>query len=96
MSFPAFETTSEVVSRWALAAAATNSCTAGPTAALHWTREGSKFSALEKSTFAMSAPAYDPTSNDVWYTDSNKGLYVVHLVGPAAIPFAKQYFSPGS
>jgi hypothetical protein len=46
--------------------------------------------------FAMSAPAYDPTSNDVWYTDSNKGLYVVRLVGPAAIPFAKQYVSPGS
>jgi hypothetical protein len=46
--------------------------------------------------FAMSAPAYDPTSKDVWYTDSNKGLYVVHLVGPAAIPFAKQYVSPGN
>jgi len=47
-------------------------------------------------SFAMSAPAYDPVSHDVWYTDGNSGFYVVRLVGRAAIPFAGRYQSPGS
>jgi hypothetical protein len=51
---------------------------------------------LNVGAFAMSAPAYDPTSSDIWYADGNLGLYAVHLVGPAAIPFARRYVSPGS
>ena len=47
-------------------------------------------------SFAMSAPAYDPATHDVWYTDVNSGLYVVRLVGRAAIPFAGRYLNPGS
>jgi hypothetical protein len=46
--------------------------------------------------FAMSAPAYDPVTKDVWYADGNKGLFVVRLVGRAAIPFARTYVSPGN
>jgi hypothetical protein len=46
--------------------------------------------------FAMSAPAYDPATKDVWYADGNKGLFVVRLVGRAAIPFARTYVSPGN
>jgi hypothetical protein len=44
----------------------------------------------------MSAPAYDHASGDIWYADGNIGLFVVHLVGPAAIPFARRVLSPGS
>jgi hypothetical protein len=51
---------------------------------------------LNVGAFAMSAPAYDPTSGDLWYADGNIGLFVVHLVGPAAIPFARRVVSPGS
>jgi hypothetical protein len=43
---------------------------------------------LNVGAFGMSAPAYDPTSNDIWYADGNLGLFVVHLVGPASLPFA--------
>jgi hypothetical protein len=46
--------------------------------------------------FAMSAPAYDPASKDIWYVDGNAGLFVVRLVGRAAVPFAGRYVSPGS
>jgi hypothetical protein len=51
---------------------------------------------LNTGAFGMSAPAYDPATHDVWYADGNQGLYVVHLVGAAAIPFAGRYVSPGS
>jgi hypothetical protein len=51
---------------------------------------------LNVGAFAMSAPTYDAASEDVWYTDGNIGLFVVHLVGPAAIPFARRVLSPGS
>jgi hypothetical protein len=51
---------------------------------------------LNVGAFGMSAPAYDPASHDVWYTDGNQGLYVVHLVGRAAIPFARRFVTPGS
>ena len=29
--------------------------------------------------FAMSAPAWDPAHSAVWYTDANKGFFVVAL-----------------
>ncbi|MCU1599978.1 MAG: hypothetical protein JWO22_687 [Frankiales bacterium] len=51
---------------------------------------------LNTGAFAMSAPAYDPASEDVWYSDGNKGLYAVHLIGAAAIPFAASYVQPGN
>jgi hypothetical protein len=51
---------------------------------------------LNVGAFGMSAPAYDPTSNDIWYADGNLGLFVVHLVGPASLPFAHRVVSPGS
>jgi hypothetical protein len=52
---------------------------------------------LNTGAFAMSAPAYDPDSHDIWYTDGNKGLYVVRLVGPASLPFTNgPAVSPGS
>jgi hypothetical protein len=46
--------------------------------------------------FAMSAPAYDAESNDIWYADGNAGFYAVRLVGRAALPFAGRVVSPGS
>jgi hypothetical protein len=46
--------------------------------------------------FAMSAPAYDPATRDIWYADGNAGLFVVRLYGRASIPFAGSYVSPGS
>jgi hypothetical protein len=45
---------------------------------------------------ALSAPAYDPTSGDIWYSDGNTGLWVVRLTGKARIAFARSYVSPGS
>ena len=53
-------------------------------------------SRLNTGAFGMSAPAFDPETKDVWYADGNAGLFVVRLVGAAAIPFAKSYVSPGS
>lgn len=51
---------------------------------------------LNVGGFGMSAPAYDPTSGDIWYADGNIGLFAVRLVGPASIPFARRVVSPGS
>jgi hypothetical protein len=30
-------------------------------------------------SFAMSAPAYDEATDDIWYSDGNSGFYVVRL-----------------
>ena len=47
--------------------------------------------------FAMSAPAYDQETGDIWYTDGNTGFYVVRLTGAAAPNrFAKRVVNPGS
>ena len=35
--------------------------------------------------FAMSAPAYVPARNEVWYTDGNSGFYALSLTGPARL-----------
>jgi hypothetical protein len=35
--------------------------------------------------FAMSQPAFDPATHDVWYTDASSGFYALHL-GNAAWP----------
>jgi hypothetical protein len=47
--------------------------------------------------FAMSAPAYDEKTGDIWYTDGNSGFYVVRMTGAAAkIPFATTVRYPGN
>ncbi|GAC1441971.1 MAG: hypothetical protein NVSMB55_11260 [Mycobacteriales bacterium] len=35
--------------------------------------------------FAMSAPAYVPARNEIWYTDGNSGFYALRLSGPARL-----------
>ncbi len=48
-------------------------------------------------SFAMSAPAYDEETGDIWYTDGNSGFYAVRLTGAAAVDkFAKRIVSPGN
>ncbi len=48
-------------------------------------------------SFAMSAPAYDQATGDIWYSDGNSGFYVVRLTGAAKRPFfAKSVVNPGS
>jgi hypothetical protein len=43
------------------------------------------------------APAYDPESNDIWYTDTQNGFFVVHLTEATGIKrFAREYVTPGS
>jgi len=47
--------------------------------------------------FAMSAPAYDETTGDIWYTDGNSGFYVVRLTAAAgAAKFARRTLYPGN
>jgi hypothetical protein len=47
--------------------------------------------------FAMSAPAYDPATHDIWYTDGNSGFYVVHLTKAAGVKrFASRVLYPGN
>ncbi|HET7310901.1 MAG TPA: hypothetical protein VFJ17_06205 [Mycobacteriales bacterium] len=48
-------------------------------------------------SFAMSAPAYDEKTHDIWYTDGNTGFYVVRLTPHAgAAKFARQISLPGN
>ena len=47
--------------------------------------------------FAMSAPAYDEKTHDIWYSDGNTGFYVVHLTPHSgAAKFARQISLPGN
>ena len=47
--------------------------------------------------FAMSAPAYDEATGDIWYTDGNNGFYVVRLTDTTGIKkFAKRTLYPGN
>jgi hypothetical protein len=47
--------------------------------------------------FAMSAPAYDEKTHDIWYTDGNTGFYVIRLTRHAGAPkFARQISLPGN
>jgi hypothetical protein len=47
--------------------------------------------------FAMSAPAYDQASGDIWYTDGNTGFYVVRLTKAAGVKkFASRIVYPGN
>jgi len=48
-------------------------------------------------SYAMSAPAYDPTHNNLWYSDGNSGFYAVHLDKASGITrFAPTTTLPGN
>jgi hypothetical protein len=48
-------------------------------------------------SFAMSAPAYDEATGDIWYSDGNSGFYVVRLTGAAKrAKFAAKTVLPGN
>jgi len=52
---------------------------------------------VRAGAFAMSAPAYDEKTGDIWYTDGNSGFYVVRLTGAAKrAHFAKTIIFPGN
>jgi hypothetical protein len=49
------------------------------------------------AAFAMSAPAYDEASHDIWYTDGHSGFYVVRLTkGSGVGKFAAKIVLPGN
>jgi len=52
---------------------------------------------LRAGAFAMSAPAYDEATGDIWFSDGNSGFYVVRLTGSARrAHFAKLIRYPGN
>jgi hypothetical protein len=52
---------------------------------------------MRAGAFAMSAPAYDQSTGDIWFTDGNNGFYVVRLTGPARrATFARLVRNPGN
>jgi hypothetical protein len=52
---------------------------------------------MRAGSFAMSAPAYDEKTGDIWYTDGNSGYYVVRMTGAARrLPFASKVVLPGN
>jgi len=59
--------------------------------------KGSNVNPNKAGAFAMSAPAYDEKSGDIWWTDGNSGFYVVRMTGAAAAkPFASKVVLPGN
>ncbi|MGH2808497.1 MAG: LVIVD repeat-containing protein [Actinomycetota bacterium] len=58
---------------------------------------GTNFYPSKAGAFAMSAPAYDEATGDIWYTDGHTGFYVVRLTGAAARnKFAARILHPGN
>src|SRR3954468_12795279 len=52
---------------------------------------------MKAGSFAMSAPAYDEATNDIWYSDGNTGFYVVRLSKAAGVKsFADKVVLPGN
>ncbi len=52
---------------------------------------------LRAGSFAMSAPAYDEATGDIWYSDGNSGFYVVRLTGAAKrAKFASRIVNAGN
>jgi hypothetical protein len=47
-----------------------------------------------RGAFAMSAPAWDPARRSVWYTDANKGFFVVALTNGIGDLLKKKRKSP--
>lgn len=59
--------------------------------------EGTQPNPQKGGSFAMSAPAYDPTTNDIWYSDGNSGFYVVRLRPSTGVKsFADKIVLPGN
>ncbi|MDT7549067.1 MAG: hypothetical protein QOE84_1461, partial [Actinomycetota bacterium] len=59
--------------------------------------KGANANPNKAGSFAMSAPAYDEATNDIWYSDGNTGFYVVRLNKAAGVTtFAKQVVLPGN
>jgi hypothetical protein len=59
--------------------------------------KGSNYNPNKAGSFAMSAPAYDEATNDIWYTDGNSGFYVVRLRPSAGVKsFADTVLLPGN
>jgi hypothetical protein len=51
----------------------------------------------KSGAFAMSAPAYDEATRDIWYTDGNTGFYVVRLTKASGVRrFAGRVVYPGN
>ncbi|HJR44684.1 MAG TPA: hypothetical protein VJ927_03710 [Actinomycetota bacterium] len=47
--------------------------------------------------FAMSAPAYDEETGDIWYSDGHTGFFVVRLTDAAGVgKYAKRIVTPGN
>jgi len=40
---------------------------------------------IKSGAFAMSAPAFAPARNEIWYSDGNSGFYAVRLATPPAV-----------
>jgi hypothetical protein len=58
---------------------------------------GDGSSPTKAGAFAMSAPAYDEATQDIWYTDGNTGFYVVRLTKAAGVTkFAPRVVYPGN
>jgi hypothetical protein len=52
---------------------------------------------LRAGGFAMSAPAYDEKTGDIWFTDGNRGFSVIRLTGTARrAHFAARTVLPGN
>jgi hypothetical protein len=52
---------------------------------------------FKAGAFAMSAPAYDEETGDIWYTDGNSGFYVIRLTdGTGITSFAERVVNPGN
>ena len=58
---------------------------------------GESVYSTKAGAFAMSAPAYDQETGDIWYTDGHNGFYVVRLTDAAGITkFAARVVTPGN
>jgi DNA-binding beta-propeller fold protein YncE len=59
--------------------------------------KGSSTNPNKAGSFAMSAPAYDEATHDIWYSDGNTGFYVVRLTKATGIKtFAAKVNLPGN
>jgi hypothetical protein len=59
--------------------------------------EGTQANPQKGGSFAMSAPAYDEATHDIWYSDGNSGFYVVRLSKATGIKtFADKVVLPGN
>ncbi|MEA2476143.1 MAG: hypothetical protein QOC87_342 [Actinomycetota bacterium] len=58
---------------------------------------GAGESPTQAGAFAMSAPAYDEATHDIWYTDGDSGFYVVRLTPASGVTkFASRVVYPGN